>query len=113
MRKRLRRRRNWLRFLDISLKRTKKDLRSGVSPGTLGAEIMTSSVIPARLEFQCGHAALVSLPRIKGESSAQRNERITREKAAAQGRSCDFCGPDVAIVVQASEPEPEAALEVI
>ena len=66
---------------------------------------MTSSVIPARLEFQCGHAALVSLPRIKGESSAQRNERITREKEAAQARSCDFCGPDVAIVVQAPEPE--------
>jgi hypothetical protein len=68
---------------------------------------MTSSVIPARLEFQCGHAALVSLPRIKGESSAQRNERITREKEAAQARSCDFCGPDVAIVVQAPEPETE------
>lgn len=68
---------------------------------------MTSSVIPARLEFQCGHAALVSLPRIKGESSAQRNERITREKEAAQARSCDFCGPDVAIVVQAPDPETE------
>jgi hypothetical protein len=67
---------------------------------------MTSSVIPARLEFQCGHAALVSLPRIKGESSAQRNERVAREKVAAQARACDFCGPDVAIVVQAAAPEP-------
>src|SRR5437016_4826413 len=66
---------------------------------------MTSSVIPARLEFQCGHAALVSLPRIKGESSAQRNERVTREKSAAQMRACDFCGPDVAIMVQAAAPD--------
>src|SRR5690242_10948709 len=72
---------------------------------------MTSSVIPARLEFQCGHAALVSLPRIKGESSSQRNERVTREKAAAQVRACDFCGPDVAIVVQAEAPIVETVSE--
>jgi len=62
---------------------------------------MMSSVIPARLEFQCGHAALVSLPRVKGESSAQRTDRIAREKSAAQARSCDFCPPmEVAEVVQ-------------
>jgi hypothetical protein len=59
---------------------------------------MMSSVIPARLEFSCGHAALVSLPRLKGESPSQRNERISREKTAARGRACDFCGP--------SEPTP-------
>src|SRR3954451_15854865 len=70
---------------------------------------MMSSAIPARLEFQCGHAALVSLPRIKGETSSARTERVMREKAAAQVRSCDFCGPDVAIVVQASAPEVEPA----
>jgi len=69
---------------------------------------MTFSAIPARLDYQCGHAALVSLPRIKGETSVQRTERITREKAAAQARACDFCGPDVAIVVQATAPDVEA-----
>jgi hypothetical protein len=54
---------------------------------------MISSVIPARLQFNCGHFALVSLPRLKGESSAQRAERVSLEKAAALGRACDFCGP--------------------
>jgi hypothetical protein len=54
---------------------------------------MMSSVIPARLEFQCGHAALVTLPRLKGETSAQRTERVAREKRAALTRQCDFCGP--------------------
>jgi hypothetical protein len=62
---------------------------------------MMSSVIAARLEFQCGHAALVSLPKIKNESSAQRNERIAREKVEARGRRCDFCGPLVTEVVAA------------
>jgi hypothetical protein len=62
---------------------------------------MMSSVIPARLEYQCGHAALVSLPRIKGESSAQRNERVAREKSAAHTRACDFCGPNIEVVVAA------------
>src|ERR1700674_2133754 len=60
---------------------------------------MMSSVIPARLEFQCGHAALVSLPRVKGESPAQRNDRIAREKSAAQSRSCDFCPPMAVVEV--------------
>jgi hypothetical protein len=74
---------------------------------------MTLSAIPARLEFQCGHAALVSLPRIKGENSAQRNERVAREKVAAQARSCDFCGPDVAIVVQGTAPEVETMSDAV
>src|SRR5947208_4358597 len=74
-----------------------------------------SSVIPARLEYQCGHAALVSLPRIKGESSAQRNERVAREKSAARTRACDFCGPNVEVVVAAPpvamvEPPPPAVV---
>ena len=75
---------------------------------------MMSSVIPARLEFQCGHAALVSLPRVKGESSAERNDRIAREKSAAQSRSCDFCPPMAvvevteAVVVVAAQPAPPA-----
>jgi hypothetical protein len=82
---------------------------------------MMSSVIPARLEFQCGHAALVSLPRVKGESSAQRNDRIAREKSAAQSRSCDFCPPMavaevaeavVVVAALATPPVPVVALPV-
>jgi transposase-like protein len=54
---------------------------------------MISSVIPARLEFSCGHVALVSLPRPKGESPTQRTARVNQEKTEARGRACDFCGP--------------------
>jgi hypothetical protein len=46
----------------------------------------------------------VTLPRVKGESSAQRNERIAREKSAALARQCDFCGPTVAITA-ATRPD--------
>lgn len=67
---------------------------------------MLSSVIPARLEFQCGHAALVSLPRIKGETSAQRAARVAREKSAAQTRACDFCAQRLEVVVQAAPAAP-------
>jgi hypothetical protein len=70
---------------------------------------MMSSVIPARLEYQCGHAALVSLPRIKGETSAQRTQRVALEKSAALVRQCDFCAPVVEIV-QTVVPEPVAAV---
>src|SRR5882762_6354086 len=63
---------------------------------------MMSSVIPARLVFQCGHAALVSLPRIKGETNAQRADRVAREKSAAQTRACDFCAQRLEVVVQAA-----------
>jgi hypothetical protein len=68
---------------------------------------MLSSAIPARLEYQCGHAALVSLPRIKGETSSQRNERVALEKRNAQLRVCDFCAPrleEVAPVLSAAAP---------
>jgi hypothetical protein len=54
---------------------------------------MMPSAIPARLQFQCGHAALVTLPRVKGESASQRNDRVAREKSAALSRQCDFCAP--------------------
>ena len=64
---------------------------------------MMSSVIPARLQFLCGHAALVTLPRLKGESSAQRTERVAREKSAALARQCDFCGPTVQVAVATPE----------
>jgi hypothetical protein len=60
---------------------------------------MMSSVIPARLTFKCGHAALVTLPRVKGETSAQRNQRVAREKSDALLRQCDFCGPEVEVAV--------------
>ena len=66
---------------------------------------MMSSVIHARLEYQCGHAALVSLPRIKGETAAQRNARVAREKSAALERQCDFCGALVLALVTAAPPE--------
>lgn len=69
---------------------------------------MLSSVIHARLEYQCGHAALVSLPRIKGESAAQRNARVAREKSAALGRQCDFCAPAVVELVELT-PAPVAS----
>jgi hypothetical protein len=66
---------------------------------------MMSSAIPARLEYQCGHAALVSLPRIKGETSAQRTRRVALEKSAALARQCDFCAPVVEVApVQLPEP---------
>src|SRR5439155_18244491 len=70
---------------------------------------MMSSVIPARLVFQCGHAALVSLPRIKGETSAQRADRVAREKAAARTRACDFCAQRLEVVVQHTQPAPPPA----
>ena len=66
---------------------------------------MLSSVIHARLEYQCGHAALVSLPRIKGETAAQRNARVAHEKLAALARQCDFCAPAIVEVVEV-EPAP-------
>jgi hypothetical protein len=62
---------------------------------------MMSSVIPARLDFQCGHAALVSLPRVKGESSAERTRRIALEKSGAHARACDFCAPRLEVVAAA------------
>jgi len=70
---------------------------------------MMSSVIPARLEFQCGHAALVSLPRIKGETSAQRADRVAREKSDARTRACDFCAQRLEVVVQQAAPVPVPA----
>ena len=67
---------------------------------------MMSSVIPARLVFLCGHAALVSLPRIKGETSSQRADRVAREKSAAHTRACDFCAQRLEVVVQHTAPAP-------
>src|SRR3954470_4161231 len=71
---------------------------------------MMSTAIPARLEFQCGHAALVSLPRVKGESAIVRTARVDREKSAAQRRACDFCGPTLEVLVAAAPPDAEATI---
>src|SRR5215469_14428738 len=60
---------------------------------------MMSTAIPARLQFQCGHAALVTLPRVKGETTAQRNERVAHEKSAALARQCDFCAPGLEVAI--------------
>jgi hypothetical protein len=73
---------------------------------------MMSSAIPARLDYQCGHAALVSLPRIKGETSAQRNQRVAREKSAALARKCDFCAPVVEVAPVAMPVSMAAPVEV-
>ena len=51
---------------------------------------MMPSVIPARLQFQCGHAALVTLPRVKGETATQRNDRVAREKKLREYVSVTF-----------------------
>jgi hypothetical protein len=47
---------------------------------------------------------MVTLPKVKGESAAQRNDRVAREKTAALVRQCDFCAPSVALL----EPQPAA-----
>ena len=72
---------------------------------------MMPSVIPARLQFQCGHAALVTLPRVKGETATQRNDRVAREKLAALSRQCDFCAPVCAPANGAAYVESADALE--
>lgn len=77
---------------------------------------MMSSAIPARLQFQCGHAAMVTLPRIKGETATQRNDRVAREKLDALSRQCDFCAPAVVLATNGNsssiEIEPEVILAV-
>ncbi len=59
----------------------------------------TLSVVPVRFEYACGHTALVTLPRVKAESHAQRAARVKHEKAAAGQRSCDFCPPVSQLIV--------------
>jgi hypothetical protein len=63
----------------------------------------TLSIVPVRFEYACGHAALVSLPRIKAESPARRRERVSHEKAAAGQRSCDFCPPVAQPIIEAHD----------
>src|SRR5262245_56348082 len=60
--------------------------------------------VSAYLQYACGHAALVTLPRVKGEGARQREERIALEKSTALSRQCDFCAPQSA-TVEAHLPE--------
>jgi transposase len=55
--------------------------------------LVAGAPIPIYLRFACGHAALVSLPRIRGETARDRGQRIEQEKATAHTRPCDFCPP--------------------
>jgi len=68
-----------------------------------------SLTVPARLQFACEHAALVSLPRIRGERARQQAERVAREKTATQARPCDFCAPRGGVLVT-RQPLPSPAL---
>src|SRR4051794_37143980 len=61
---------------------------------------MSSGTLSTYLNFACGHAAMVSLPRIGGESVGQRKLRISAEKTAAEARPCDFCPPTDRAVVE-------------
>jgi hypothetical protein len=58
---------------------------------------------------------MVTLPRIKGETATERNDRVAREKSAALARQCDFCAQTVEVVALTNgahavglvaEPEP-------
>jgi hypothetical protein len=70
--------------------------------------LMVASVaatVSAYLRYACGHAALVTLPRVKGESARQREQRIALEKTSALARQCDFCTPALA-PAQEESPAP-------
>jgi hypothetical protein len=64
---------------------------------------MALSVIPARLEYACGHAALVTLPSFRGEGSRLRSRRVEAQKSAAALRPCDFCPPSASLAPSDSE----------
>jgi transposase-like protein len=82
-------------------------------------EMTTLSMLPARLEYGCGHVALVSLGHTKGESARHRADRVQREKAAARQRSCDFCtqqaplAPPLEAVAQALQVAESAPLQTL
>jgi hypothetical protein len=77
---------------------------------------VSSASIPVYLHFGCGHEAMVSLPRVRGESAGERTLRIAHEKAMAGARACDFCPPlataePVEAPVAMAEPVEAAAEE--
>ena len=61
------------------------------------------------LHYGCGHAALVSLPGIAGESRRDRGRRVAQEKHNARAQACDFCPPLEAAPAR-SVPEPLRAV---
>ncbi len=73
---------------------------------------VSSGSIAAYLRFACGHAAMVSLPRIAGESASQREKRVALEKASAETRNCDFC-PALSEVVELPEAVTAEIVEVV
>ena len=54
---------------------------------------LTAAPTTAYLHYGCGHAALVSLASIAGESRRDRGRRVEQEKREARSRPCDFCPP--------------------
>jgi len=67
-----------------------------------------SESIASYLQYACGHGAMVTLPRIKGESPRVREQHIAVEKVSASQRPCDFCGPERAVtapLLAASPPD--------
>src|SRR5215204_5907541 len=65
-----------------------------------------SASIATYLQYACGHGAMVTLPRIKGESPRVREQRIALEKVSASQRRCDFCGPERAVTSPLLAPAP-------
>ena len=65
-----------------------------------------SASIASYLQYACGHGAMVTLPRIKGESPRVREQRIALEKVSASQRPCDFCGPERAVTASLPAPAP-------
>jgi len=60
--------------------------------------LTASGSIATYLKYKCGHAAMVSLPRIKGERPRDRDRRLALEKISASQRGCDFCASDAPTV---------------
>src|SRR5215204_3176857 len=65
-----------------------------------------SASIATYLRYACGHGAMVTLPRIKGERPRVREQRVGLEKVSASQRPCDFCEPERAVTVSLSVPAP-------
>jgi len=75
--------------------------------GRVGKDVMlrsASASIASYLQYACGHGAMVTLPRIKGESPRVREQRIALEKVSASQRPCDFCGPARAVAAPLLAP---------
>jgi transposase-like protein len=77
--------------------------------GSVGNDVTlrtASASIASYLQYACGHGAMVTLPRIKGESPRVREQRVALEKVSASQRPCDFCGPARAVATPLLAPAP-------